>query len=76
MREVIAFALCWPNDDRPLLFLSAELAEENRRWFTQNYKIDRNGRPRGAPYVVKLVEAYNKDGEVAQVEGCLQHKAE
>lgn len=52
--KITAFALVWPNDDRPLLFLTKELAEENRRWFTKNYKLNAQGQPRGEPEVIEL----------------------
>jgi len=51
-----AYALCWPNDPRPLLYWSAETAEQERQWFTKNYAIDRDGRERGRPFVVELTD--------------------
>jgi hypothetical protein len=49
-----AWALCWPNDRFPLLFLTEEAAEENRVWFSKNYKTNRDGLPRGEPFIVEL----------------------
>ena len=54
-----AFALCWPNDDRPLLFLSREVAEENKRWFSANYKRNRDGQLRGEPFIAELAPNEN-----------------
>ncbi len=50
-----AWALCWPADPVPLLFTRCELAEENRVWFTKNYKTDSQGKPRGEPFIVRLI---------------------
>ena len=47
------------NDDKPLLFNSFEIAEENRRWSTTNYKRNSRGELRGDPYIVKLVPHEN-----------------
>lgn len=52
--KLLAYALCWPGDPRPLLYETAALAEENRKWFASNYKNDRNGKPRGEPFVLTL----------------------
>jgi hypothetical protein len=49
-----AYALCWPNDPRPLLYWNKETAEQERQWFMKNYKTDRNGNPRGEPVIVEL----------------------
>lgn len=69
LKALEAFALCWPNDARPLLFLTREQAEENRKWFTKNYKLDRNGHPRGEPFIVKLSGAYNTAAQEGHVIG-------
>jgi hypothetical protein len=53
-----AFALCWPNDPNYLLFVRQESAEENRKWFKANYKHDRNGNPRGDPFIVRLTGSH------------------
>lgn len=57
---MIAYALCWPNDPRPLLFVTREEAEENRKWFSSKYKKDKNGQPRGEPFIVELVPRENQ----------------
>lgn len=49
-----AYALCWPNDPVPLLYLSQGRSEEDRVYFTKNYKKDRHGNLRGDPFVVEL----------------------
>jgi hypothetical protein len=51
---VIAFALCWPNDPRPLLYLDRERAEEDLKWFAKNYTRDSQGQSRGVPFIVEL----------------------
>ena len=49
-----AWALCWPGDPVPLLFTTERVAEENRVWFSKNYKTDRDGNPRGEPFLLVL----------------------
>ncbi len=49
------FALCWPNDPRPLLYLDEAQAWEDLKWFRANYKLNRDGQPRGEPFIVRLV---------------------
>lgn len=49
-----AWALCWPGDPRFLLFDDGRLAEENRQWFSKNYKTTPQGTPRGEPFVLNL----------------------
>lgn len=49
-----AWALCWPEDPRVLLFDSERLAEENRAWFSKNYKTTPQGTQRGDPFVLNL----------------------
>ena len=49
-----AWALCWPADPHPLLFTTKEAAEENRAWFSKNFKTDRHGNLRGEPFVLLL----------------------
>lgn len=49
-----AWALCWPADPVPILFLTEESAEENRKWFASNYKKDRNGNDRGEPFILEM----------------------
>ncbi len=51
-----AFALRWPNSDTFLLYQTETQAEEDRKWFSKNYRTDSDGLPRGEPYVVRLVE--------------------
>lgn len=55
MAALVAYALVWPNDDKPLLFTSAAIAEENRKWFSANYKRNNQGELRGEPRVIELV---------------------
>lgn len=52
---ICAYALVWPHDNRPLFFHTLALAEENRQWFTKNYKRNSKGELRGEPFVVKLI---------------------
>lgn len=52
-----AWALCWPNDPVPLLFSTKEAAEDNKAWFTKNFKTNRDGNSRGEPFIVELVAA-------------------
>jgi len=49
-----AWALCWPEDPRALLFDSEKLAEENRVWFSKNYKTTPQGAARGEPFILRL----------------------
>lgn len=49
-----AYALCWPNDTVPLLYLTRERAEEDRQYFSKHYKTNRQGEPRGEPFIVEL----------------------
>lgn len=49
-----AWALCWPEDPAPLLYETAERAEEDRKWFTKNYTTTPQGAPRGEPFVLEL----------------------
>lgn len=50
-----AWALCWPNDPHPLLYEKFEAAEQDRIWFTKNYKTTPQGAPRGEPYLLELI---------------------
>lgn len=52
--RMTAYALCWPNDPIPLLYKSREVAEQDRKWFLSNYKLNREGQPRGEPFIVGL----------------------
>lgn len=72
-QTIEAFALCWPADPNHLLFKTAASAEENRKWFKSNYKIDRNGNPRGEPFIVKLTGAYDTARNVSLAVGSEQH---
>ena len=59
-----AWALCWPADPKPLLYDSPEKAEQDRKWFSQNYKTDGQGNHRGEPFVLELsVTASLKAGQ-------------
>lgn len=49
-----AWALCWPADQKPLLYSSAEEAERDRQWFSKNFKMTPQGTPRGEPFVLEL----------------------
>lgn len=58
-----AFALCWPDEPDFLLYRREDQAIEDQKWFSRNYRTDRNGLQRGEPYVVPLVEAAIRGGE-------------
>ncbi len=49
-----ARGLYWPADPHPLLFTTKEAAKENRAWFSKNFKTDRDGNPRGEPFLLVL----------------------
>lgn len=49
-----AWALCWPNEPTVLLYTTERVAEQDRKWFATNYKKDRDGYPRGEPFVLVL----------------------
>lgn len=52
--ELKAWALVWPSDPHVLLYKSADRAEEDRVWFSKNFKTDRDGNMRGEPFVIEL----------------------
>ena len=49
-----AWALCWPEDPRHLLYETEQAAEDARKWFVKNYKATPQGTQRGEPFVLQL----------------------
>lgn len=56
---IVCYALCWPNDRRPLFYHDREKAEEDRKWFSKNYTRNSRGELRGDPFIVDLVPREN-----------------
>jgi hypothetical protein len=54
-----AWALCWPGVQNHLLYMTKELAEQDRAWFSKNFKTNRDGIQRGEPFILKLAVKQN-----------------
>lgn len=54
-KQIKAWALCWPDDDKPMLYLDRDEAEDDLKWFIKNDKNALNAQPPGDPFVVELI---------------------